>query len=166
MQGPRVSREVRQKIDGHISSLRKDPVYHLLSESSSLAKAQLESLLIDTLTTGEALNLTSDQKARLRRRKVSKGAFNRSLIQAYKNVRQSLFTTLLMGYLGLLESPRLASFLELGERLSELSALYREGNASSGLIDENRRIIIQMVEEITRPKRMLKGLEAGEARDV
>ena len=166
MQGPRVSRETRQKIDGHISSLRRDPVYHLLSENSSLAKAQLESLLIDTLTTGEALNLTSDQKARLRRRKVSKGAFNRSLIQAYKNVRQSLFTTLLMGYLGLLESPRLASFLELGERLSELSALYREGNASSGLIDENRRIIIQMVEEITRPKRMLKGLEAGEARDV
>ena len=166
MQGPRVSREVRQKIDGHISSLRRDPVYHLLSEKSSLAKAQLESLLIDTLTTGEALNLTSDQKARLRRRKVSKGAFNRSLIQAYRNVRQSLFTTLLMGYLGLLESPRLASFLELGERLSELSALYREGNASSGLIDENRRTIIQMIEEITRPKRMLKGLEAGEAHDV
>jgi len=166
MQRLRVSREVRQKIDGLVSSLRRDPVYHLLSGNSSLAKAQLESLIIDMLATGEAPNLTSDQKASLRRRRVSKGAFNRSLMQAYRNVRESLFTTLLMGYLGLLESPRLAPFLELGERLSELSASYREGNASSKFIDENRRIIIQMVEEVTQPKRILKGLEAGETNDV
>ncbi|MFB0568554.1 MAG: hypothetical protein ACETV0_02905 [Nitrososphaeria archaeon] len=97
---------------------------------------------------------------------MSKGAFNRSLSQAHKNVRESLFTTLLMGYLGLLESPSLASFSELGERLSELSTSYRQGSASSQFIDENRRVIIQMIEEITQPKRMSKGLEAGEPHDV
>ncbi len=166
MQRSRVSREVRQTIGSLILSLRQDPVFSLLTRNSSLAKAQLETLLIDALSTEEAFNLTSDQKARLRRRKVSKGAFNRSLSQAYKNVRESLFTTLLMGYLGLLESPSLTSFLELGERLSELSASYRQGSASSRFIDENRRVIIQMIEEITQPKRMSKGLEASEPHDV
>jgi len=166
MQRSRVSREVRQTIGSLILSLRQDPVFSLLTRNSSLAKAQLETLLIDALSTEEAFDLTSDQKARLRRRKVSKGAFNRSLSQAYKNVRESLFTTLLMGYLGLLESPSLTSFLELGERLSELSASYRQGSASSRFIDENRRVIIQMIEEITQPKRMSKGLEASEPHDV
>lgn len=166
MRRPRVPREVRQTIGGLISGLRRDPVFRLLSGNSSLAEAQLESLLIDALVVGEALNLTSDQKASLRRRKVSKGAFNRSLMQAYKNVRESLFTTLLMGYLGLLESPRLASFLELGERLSELSASYREGRASSRFIDENRRTIMRMVEEITQPRRTPRNLESGDFDDV
>lgn len=166
MRRSRVSREVRQTIGSLISGLRQDPVFNLLSRNSSLAKAQLETLLVDALSTEEAYNLTSDQKASLRRRKVSKGAFNRSLSQAHKNVRESLFTTLLMGYLGLLESPSLASFLELGERLSELSTSYRQGNASSRFINENRRVIIQMIEEITQPKRMSKALEAGELHDV
>lgn len=166
MRRPRVSREIRQTVGGLASSLRKDPVFRLLSKNSSLAKAQLETLLIDALATGSAFNLTSDQKASLRRKRVSKGAFNRSLMQAYKNVREALFTTLLMGYLGLLESTSLAPFLDLGERLSELSASYREGSASSRLIDENRRVIIKTVEEITQPKRILKGVEAGETHDV
>ena len=51
------------------------------------------------------------------RRQVSKGAFNRSLSQARRNVIKSIYTVFLLAYFGLFDSPKLEPFLRLGDEM-------------------------------------------------
>jgi hypothetical protein len=48
---------------------------------------------------------------------VSRGAFNRTLRQARWNVIQSIYTILLLGYLGVFEDTRLDPYLEITNKL-------------------------------------------------
>jgi glycogen synthase len=48
---------------------------------------------------------------------VSKGAFNRSLAQARRNVIKSIYTVFLLAYFGLFDSPKLEPFLRLGDEM-------------------------------------------------
>ena len=66
---------------------------HLLKRSA-LTDTQLDTLLSDF--NGRSLK----EKIGLRDRSVSKGAFIRTLKQAKENLRSSIFTLLLLGYLG------------------------------------------------------------------
>jgi len=63
---------------------------------------------------------------RLSRSGVSRGAFNRSLRQARRNAIKSMYTTALLGYLGILESPRLEPYLELADKLQTYTEAYKE----------------------------------------
>jgi len=93
-----------------------DVIFKLLSERCSLTKKQLETLLIELLLESKGAKLTVDEKAKLRG--VSKGSFLRTKKQAMDNITKSLYTVLLLGYLGLFELPTYSWFLQASETLN------------------------------------------------
>jgi len=69
-----------------------DPIVKILTKNSRLTKTQLETFLIDALAENLAeKSLRYEEKAKLRllRTGVSRGAFNRTLKQARRNIIQS-----------------------------------------------------------------------------
>ncbi len=116
----------------------------MLLKETNLTKIQLNTLLLDFLADGFSnKKIGYEQKARLRRIKaeleeegrrkitvtnkgVSRGAFNRVLKQARKNVISSIYTIILLGYLGFFEDPRLQQYLELAEELREYYKTYEK----------------------------------------
>lgn len=93
-----------------------DVIFKLLSERCSLTKKQLETLLIDLILESKGTSLTVEEKAKLRG--VSKGSFLRTKKQAIDNITKSLYTVLLLGYLGLFELPTYSWFLQASETLN------------------------------------------------
>ncbi len=100
---------------GALRNIIRDPVTSLLLENSQLTETQFETLLADSLS-GE----NQEKKGRRRlyrpgRARVSRGAYNRTLTQAQNNVIRSIYTILLMGYVGLFDTAALQPFLELSD---------------------------------------------------
>ncbi len=93
-----------------------DIIFKLLSKRCSLTKRQLETLLIELLLESRGVMLTVEEKAKLRG--VSKGSFLRTKKQAMDNITKSLYTVLLLGYLGLFELPTYSWFLQVSETLN------------------------------------------------
>lgn len=103
-----VIEEIRQK-------WRQDPFLRLLAQHCSLTERQLEALLIEASEeTGE---LKFSEKARLMG--ITKGSYARILSQALRNISQSLFTVILLSYVGLLNDDKQRWFIELGEAVRE-----------------------------------------------
>lgn len=97
-----------------------DPIAKILLKTSNLTKIQLETLLIDILAenyTEKPLNYEEKGRLRLTKVAVSRGAFNRTLAQAKLNVTEAMYTILLLGYLGVIQSTSLAPFQEVAEKL-------------------------------------------------
>jgi len=95
-----------------------DRIASALLKDSSLTQVQLETLLIQWAGNQLAGERRVEELRRFRvKHPVTRGAFNRTLSQALVNVRKSVFTLLLLGYLGLLDDVRLQPFEELGSRL-------------------------------------------------
>lgn len=145
------------------------PITKILLENSHLTKTQLETLLIDVLSEGvmeKKIGYDEKVKLRLRDKEISRGAFTRTLKQARKNVIRTIYTIILLGYLGFLESPRMDAFLEVSHRLQTYTDAYRtvwerikDGKAS----EEDRRAIellrIQLEEQLealAKPKSLAK----------
>jgi len=115
----------KKKVQKWIKSSMDDPISRTLGEHSHLTKTQLETLLIDVLAQNFASKrLKYEEKARLRRMEapLSRGSFNRTLKQAKINIVKSIYTLLLLGYLGILESSALAPYIEVSNKLER----YRE----------------------------------------
>ncbi len=99
-----------------------DPIVQILSKNSQLTKTQLETLLIDILAeniAGKPLKYDEKAKLRLIKAKISRGSFNRTLAQSKENVVKSIYTVLLLGYLGVFETTTLDSYLEISNKLKE-----------------------------------------------
>jgi len=99
-----------------------DPIVKILAKNSQLTKTQLETLLIDILAENIAgKQLKYDEKAdlRLTKAKISRGSFNRTLKQSKENVIKSIYTVLLLGYLGVFDSTTLDPYLEIANKLHE-----------------------------------------------
>jgi len=107
----------------------EDPILDILLKNSNLTRKQFETFLIDLLS-DDLLpgRRTSIERSKLRtdRDTVSRGSFDRTLTQARKNVTESIYTVLLLGYAGLLETSQLEPFLETGNRLKSYSDERRE----------------------------------------
>lgn len=106
-----------------------DPIIEKLLKRSNVTKSQFETLLIDQLGHDMAnKRLTRNEMAQIvhRRGGISRGALNRTLRQARKNISEAIHTILLLGYGGLFESPNLAPFVEASERLRSQTAELRE----------------------------------------
>ncbi|MEM3824321.1 MAG: hypothetical protein QXH87_05235, partial [Candidatus Bathyarchaeia archaeon] len=100
----------------------EDPIVKILAKNSHLTKTQLETLLIDVLAeniSGKSLKYEEKAKLRLTKAKISRGAFNRTLRQAEENVIKSIYTVLLLGYLGIFESTTLDAYIEIANKLQE-----------------------------------------------
>ena len=109
-----------------------DPIIEKLMKRSNLTKPQFETLLIDQLGHDMAnKRLTRNEMAQITRRHggISRGALNRTLRQARKNISEAIHTILLLGYGGLFESPSLAPFVEASEKLRSQTAELRESHA-------------------------------------
>ena len=137
----------------------------ILSKNSNLTKIQLETLLIDVLAENISdRSLKYDEKAKLRILAVSRGAFNRSLRQARQNVTQSIYTILLLGYLGILEEISLEPYLEAANKLKTYINTQRE-LAKKMPKEEDIRTVARLheelknsLEELSNPRRISKRL--------
>jgi len=140
-----------------------DPLTILLAKNSQLTKTQLETLLIDFIAINiAAKSLKNEEKAKLRlsKAKISRGAFNRTLKQAKQNVIKSIYTILLMGYLGIFESTRLDPYLEISNKLKEYVSAYKNLLSDKKQSEEYLRIINTLREELENSLEQLSATRA------
>lgn len=150
----------RNNVQEWLSRLLDDPLVKMLAKNSNLTKIQLESLLIDFLASNiGGKTLKNEEKARLRlsRAGTSRGAFNRTLRQARRNVIQSVYTIFLLGYAGLFESTRLDPYLEAANKLRDYMETYKHVLSDGEHTNENLRIVSALREEL---ERSLEGLSS------
>lgn len=134
-----------------LNATLQDPIAQILLEHSSLTRIQFKSLLISLL--GEELTgrrLSGQERANLRSERInlSRGSFNRTVAQARDNVVESVYTILLLGYVGLFDTPELGPFLEIASRIK---AHMEEQKASgTGTTKEQMRVADLIREELER----------------
>lgn len=137
---PRLSAELEMGLQTALA----DELAGVLLRNSALTRAQLETLLIQSLGSQMIGTAGVDVLRRFRvKRTVSRGSYNRTLLQARVNVRKSMYTLLLLGYLGLLNDVRFEPFLELGSKLQ----FYVKEARSRGTSD-NRLLAKRIKEEL------------------
>ena len=115
------------KIQSWIKRLLEDPLTEILLNNSLLTKIQLETLLIDLLSEdiiGNRVNYEDKAKLRLNDKGTSRGSFNRTLKQANINVNKTIYTILLLGYLGIFKTPHLQPFIQLSNNLNRYIKSY------------------------------------------
>jgi len=121
--------EVKENVQSWIKKALEDPITKILSKNSNLTKVQLETLLIDILAdniSGKSLKYEEKARLRLTKAKISRGSFNRTLRQAEENVIKSVYTILLLGYLGIFESTALYPYIEIANKLQEYIAAHED----------------------------------------
>jgi hypothetical protein len=141
-----------------------DPVAKILAKNSHLTTTQLETLLIDILSESIAgKQLKYDEKARLRLTKaqITRGAFNRTARQAKENVIKSIYTVLLLGYLGIFESTVLDPYLEIAHKLRDYLEAYRSIPNKSDRLEEHLKVIEIIREELENSLKLLSNPSQG-----
>jgi hypothetical protein len=129
-----------------IRSTLSDPVTKLLLGNSGLTLAQLETLLADSLADERGEQKAHRRLFRPSGTRISRGSYNRTLIQAQNNIIRSIYTILLLGYVGLFDTPALQPFTELSDTIQ-------------GYIHEARRTTQrdrELIEQLN--KRLLEGI--------
>ena len=128
-----------------------DPIVKILVKNSQLTKTQLETLLIDVLAENmSGKQLKYDEKARLRltKAKISRGSFNRTLKQSKENVIKSVYTVLLLGYLGIFESTTLDPYLEIANKLHEYVEAHKDIPGKGEELKDHLKLIEIIREEL------------------
>jgi hypothetical protein len=135
----------------------QDPITDLLLKNSNLTKTQFETLMIDLLT-----DVMSDEKVPFKEKtlfrahKVSRGSFSRTLSQARHRVISSIFTMVLLSYVGVYDSKPFEEYENLAEKLREyLTTIEKSGTSRSPSI--YRRIeeeLILGIEALSRPTKL------------
>jgi hypothetical protein len=120
--------EARESIRNTID----DQVTRLLLEKSHLSAPQLETLLADSISYEKLTKKEHRRLFRPSKHEISRGAYNRTLIQAQNNVIRSIYTVLLLGYVGLFDSSSLQPFLELSDNLETFVGERDTGTAETG----------------------------------
>jgi len=136
----------------YLKFIIKDPIINILLKNSCFTKVQLETILIDIYHRENREEISQDEKLSLRKRqKISRGSFNRTRKQAIKNIVKSIYTVLLLGYIGLLEKNEINPFIDVSYRLKTLREnieLYNNNDISRDLIKD----LVSEVEEIASGK--------------
>jgi hypothetical protein len=143
--------KLKEGVQLWLISSQNDPIAKILAINSHLTKTQLETLLIDVLSehiSGKSLKYDEKARLRLTKAKISRGAFNRTLKQAKENVTKSIYTVLLLGYLGVFESTTLDPYLEIANKLQQYTEAYKNTTNNSSKPDEHLKIIEMVREEL------------------
>ncbi|MEJ2242770.1 MAG: hypothetical protein P8Y18_11620, partial [Candidatus Bathyarchaeota archaeon] len=141
-----------------------DPIVKILSKNSQLTKTQLETLLIDILAENiSGKPLKYDEKARLRltKAKLSRGSFNRTLKQSKENVIKSIYTVLLLGYLGVFDTTTLDPYLEIANKLKEYTDTYKDMPESYNELKEHLNVIEIIRKELELSLKQLSNPSEG-----
>ncbi len=114
------SPEETQKI---IQKAFQDPITELLLKKSNLTKIQFETLMLDLLIdVMSEEKISFKQKTLFRAKKVSRGSFSRTLGQGRKRVISSIFTIVLLSYVGIFDTRPFEEYPNLVEKLREYLA--------------------------------------------
>jgi len=138
--------KLKEGVQAWLNGALNDSVVKILAKNSHLTKTQLETLLIDVLAENLSnKHLKYDEKAQLRltKAKISRGSFNRTLKQSKENVIKSIYTVLLLGYLGVFESTTLDPYLEIANKLHD----YIDAHKASDEVEdmEERLKIVEII---------------------
>lgn len=156
--------KLKESVQIWLTNALDDPVVKILAKNSHLTKTQLETLLIDILAGNiSGKQLKYDEKARLRlsKAKISRGAFNRTLKQARENVIKSIYTILLLGYLGVFEDTTLDPYLEIANKLHEFMEAYKGIPNKTSELDEHLNLIKMVREELENSLKKLSNPTEG-----
>jgi len=141
--------KLKNSVQAWLNGALNDPIVKILTKNSQLTKTQLETLLIDVLAenlSGKQLKYDDKAALRLTKAKISRGSFNRTLKQSRENVIKSIYTVLLLGYLGVFDSTTLDPYLEIANKLHEYVEAHKEiPNEESEL--KNHLNVIEIIRE-------------------
>ncbi|MFW9926358.1 MAG: hypothetical protein ACFFDM_06270 [Candidatus Thorarchaeota archaeon] len=119
-------KETVKRLTSSTKQVLREPILKQLQEGSVLSKIQIETLLIDLVVEDSyGSHITYENKASYRSklgtksRGVSRGAFNRTLKQARRNLTRCFYTMLLLAYLGLFEYTIFRPFEEVAARIGD-----------------------------------------------
>jgi len=143
--------KLKDTVQTWLNGALNDSIVKILAKNSHLTKTQLETLLIDFLAeniSGKQLNYDEKARLRLTKAKLSRGSFNRTLKQSKENIIKSIYTVLLLGYLGVFETTTLDPYLEIANKLKDYTEAHQdmpEGNSES---KDHLRVIEIIREEL------------------
>lgn len=146
-----VGLKLKESVQSYIINSLNDPITKILAKDSHLTKTQLETLLIDALAeniTGKSAIYEEKARLRLTKAKISRGSFNRTLKQAKDNVLKSIYTLLLLGYLGMFENTSLEPYIEIANKLHEYTEACKSIPNKDTDHDEHLKIIEILREEL------------------
>ena len=139
--------KLKEGVQAWLNGALSDPVVKILAKNSQLTRTQLETLLIDVLAenlSNKQLNYDEKASLRLTKAKISRGAFNRTLKQSKENVIKSIYTVLLLGYLGIFESTTLDPYIEIANKLHEYIEAHK-GTLNEGEDTEYHLKVIDII---------------------
>jgi hypothetical protein len=143
--------KLKEDVQSWLTGAFSDPIVNILTKNSQLTRTQLETLLIDVLAeniSGKSLKYDEKAKLRLTKAKISRGAFNRTLRQSKENVIKSIYTVLLLGYLGIFETTTLDPYLEIANKLRQYVEAHKSATADSNEQNERLKLIEIIREEL------------------
>lgn len=139
---------IKERVQTYLKRAFSDPIVKILSKNCQLTKIQLETLLIDLLAdnlTGKIVKYDEKADFRLIKTKISRGSFNRTLKQSKENVIKSIYTILLLGYLGLFETSTLNPYIEISNKLHDYLEAYNQSTDKKANKDHIK--IIEIIRE-------------------
>ena len=142
--GERVTLKLKEGVNAWLNGALSDPVVKILAKNSQLTKTQLETLLIDILAeniSGKQLKYDEKAALRLTKAKISRGSFNRTLKQSRENVIKSIYTVLLLGYLGVFETTTLDPYLEIANKLHDYVEAHQEIPGKEEEVKDHLKVI-------------------------
>lgn len=157
---------LKETVQPLIASSLNDPIVKIIAANSHLTRTQLETLLIDILAehlTGTPLKYDEKANLRLTKAAISRGSFNRTLKQARANVTKSIYTVILLGYTGILESTSLAPYLEIAAKLQAYVEAYRNILNQADDATEQAKIITLLRTELETSLKQLSGTQKSGA---
>ena len=143
--------KLKEGVQAWLNGALNDPIVKILSKNSQLTKIQLETLLIDVLAenlSGKQLKYDEKASLRLTKAKLSRGSFNRTLKQSKENVIKSIYTVLLLGYLGVFDSTTLDPYLEIANKLREYVEAHENTPTKEEEVKERLKVIEIIREEL------------------
>ena len=132
-----------------------DPVASILLKNSNVTAIQYETLVIDYITNiASDKEITFNNKALYRTKKVSRGSFSRTLSQARGNIISSLYTILLLAYIGIFDTGPFDDYKNLAEKLSEYNQLIDLSTdpQSAQLLRRIERELAEGIKLLSEPK--------------
>lgn len=145
---------INENYQNMIQKAFQDPISALLLKNSNLSRIQFETLVIDLITDIMSENkLSFDEKTLFRRNTVSRGSFSRSLAQARKNVIRSIFTIVLLSYIGVFDAKPFDDYYFLAEKLKEYVSLLedKEIRASKEVLTTIEAELIEGITQLATP---------------
>ena len=133
----------------------KDPIGSILLKNSNITNTQYETLVIDYMTSmNDDIEITFKDKTFYRNKKVSRGSFSRTLSQARGNIISSIYTLLLLAYIGVFDTVPFDDYKNLAEKLSEYNQLIdrSEDPQSAQLLRRIERELAEGIKILSEPK--------------